>query len=129
MSAIVLEARFGRSLPVFLSIALSMIAVAFLFTPTNTTFIIASSALIFGWNFTYPFQIAAIAEVDSSNRFVPKCVGMMLLGFSAGPLIAAAFINYAGGLAAVKWLAISGFAVAVVLLIPVVGKKPASHHD
>jgi predicted MFS family arabinose efflux permease len=126
LSAMFLATRFGRLFPVMLSISASIIALGFMFDLTGTVFLVASAILIFGWNFTIPYEIAAIALADTSGSFVSKCVSMQLLGFSIGPVIAGFLLEKPKGYVMLLVLAMFGFFVAAALFYPVLHRNNAA---
>lgn len=126
IAAMALEAKLGRALPVLVSMAFSILAITAMFWLNPVVFFAATAALMFGWNFTYPYQVAAVATVDQTGTYVSKCVSMQLLGFSLGPLIAGVLLSWPNGFAILKSLAASAFIVAALFLAPALLQRTAA---
>ena len=117
--AMLLEARFGRLLPVIMSTMASIAAVLVLTSITINLFYVVTAILMFGWNFAYTYQLAAVGSADESGQFVSICVSMQALGFFAGPSIAGFLMSTEGGIGSLVSLSAACFIASILLVVPV----------
>ncbi len=117
--AAVLVDRFGRVLPLAVSIALQLVAL-FLLSGQPSTAAFGAGVLLFSfcWNFPVAYQLAVTVSVDSSNRLVVLFLSAVKLGYAVGPALAALLIASAGGFGAVIKLSAVCFLVSGAVFLP-----------
>lgn len=121
--AAMVGSRFGRAVPLTLSISASLIPLAFLFGQMGAVvYALAVCVYNFGWNVTHPYLLAAMASFDRTGRVVVYAVAFQMLGLANGPWIAARVISE-GDYANVNWVGMALFAIALILILPPVIKQ------
>lgn len=119
-TAIMLGSHYGRLLPLLISAVLSIIGLSILLGDFQfMAYTLAVSLFNFGWNFTYPYQLAAIGFVDSSARLVALSVAMQTLGLAVGPAFVGFFISN-NDYAIANWLSGAWILISTLLILPVV---------
>jgi len=113
----VIGARFGRLIPMSISIFAS-IAAAILFYFSRDPISFLTAAVIYGiaWNLGAPYRMALVAEADVSGRYSTLIPGMQAIGSVIGPGLAGMLVIggsffYVYLLASIAWL------VALMLFI------------
>lgn len=110
--------RFGRLLPLTISIAASAIPLLILVggaTPLAFTIIVC---VYYGaWNMTHPYLLATYASFDATGRKVVYAVALQTTGMAVGPAVAAALITD-GNYTPILWLGIGLFIASFVTIVP-----------
>jgi MFS family permease len=115
--AALLGIRFGRTLPLGASIALTFLPLFALFNPIGALlFGIAVCVYNYAWNVTQPYLLAAMAAFDRSGRTVINAVACQMLGLANGPWIAARVLDD-DGFDNVLWLGIALFMFSLGLML------------
>jgi DHA1 family inner membrane transport protein len=110
-----LSLRLGRLKPLLLASICSIVSLLVL--DHHATFMVyaaMASLFNFAWNFSIPYELGALALVDSSRRTIAFAGVVVFGGLTVGPVIAAAVVadqNFRG----VAWMGI-GFCIVSVLL-------------
>ena len=87
--AIMLSTRFGRLVPLVISLLVTTAAMFALYSKLSpSTFLFGAILILAGWNFSYPYMIGALVSADATGRFVPVAASMQLFGFAFGPVTA-----------------------------------------
>ena len=109
--------RFGRMGPLALGAATILIALYLLQGGmTSTDFLIAIILYNFGWNYSLPYQYAAVNAADASGRGVSITPAFHGAGAAIGPSIAAFYVT-AESYAAVNVVAAIAATLSLVLFI------------
>jgi len=109
--------RFGRAVPITVSLILFMIGTAMLAVPFGTgayfvsTFLMNSSLA-----FCIAFLLGTCAILDTVGRVVVLGNMMITLGLAVGPALAANLLN-AGGYSTVLWVSVVGVGFSVVSIL------------
>ncbi|PHS36999.1 MAG: hypothetical protein COA91_11140 [Robiginitomaculum sp.] len=120
VTAAILVAKYGRALPLGISILLAAASVVFIYLG-NGLFVFTAGIFIFHylWNVAHPYLLSIMASFDNSGRTVVYATSMQMLGVAAGPFLVGTFVSdpsQGGGVTIITTvLAVSTFA----LLIPV----------
>jgi len=117
--AAVAATRFGRGLPLFIGIGLSIVSLALVLKGEfiAATYIVAVCVFNLAWNMTHPYLLATLAALDSSGRLVGIGVSAQMLGLAIGPALAALVLADADSYFNVLLLAMGLFAAAGVVLV------------
>jgi len=109
--------RFGRVGPMALGAATILIALYLLQGGmTSTEFLIAIILYNFGWNYSLPFQYAAVNAADASGRGVSVTPAFHGAGAAIGPSVAAFYVT-ADSYAAVSVVAAIAAVLSLVLFV------------
>ncbi len=123
----IIGSRFGRLAPILVSVAILICAVQVYGVSTDFTgFLIATALFSLGWYVIYPFQLAALGEVDRDGRPMLAAAALTGAGLGIGPALTALGPGGAHGIFLIASLAFLGaglFAVAALLRLP--GTPPA----
>jgi predicted MFS family arabinose efflux permease len=115
--------RFGRLWPIGMAALLTVVAALLLNGSFSVAAFVASGLLyFFAWNYSYPYQLAIVNEVDITGRAVAVTQGFGALGMAGGAGFAAFFVS-PGDYRAVIWLA----TVAVCLSTALYGLSSTVH--
>jgi MFS family permease len=117
-TAIVLELRFGRILPLAVGV-LGVAASIYLLLGESGPglFWAAVCGFNFLWNLAMPYLLATMADFDLRGRMVVHGVSMQFVGFAIGPFIGAQLVGV-GGYDLVNGTAVVMFVIAIALLVP-----------
>ncbi len=118
LTAALVGSRYGRAVPLALSLVAGIVPLGFLFGGTAAlTYGAAVGVYNYAWNLTHPLLLAAMASFDRHGRVVVYAVAMQMLGLAIGPALAAALIvDDAYG--PVLWLGMSLFALCLACILP-----------
>lgn len=109
--------RFGRLKPLALGAVGTVGALALLGEGMSLSTYVAAAALYnFVWNFSLPFQYAAVNEVDDGGTGVAAAPAFHGAGVAVGPAIAALYVSEAS-LGAVNLVAGAGVIASLLLFI------------
>ena len=106
--------RFGYTLPLFASFAVTIAAILSIHSADPVVFRIAIAAFTFAWPMFAAYQFALIAAHDPSARVAAFVTTANWAGLVAGPLVAGQLIENGMG-ASVRWLAVALDAYRVAL--------------
>jgi predicted MFS family arabinose efflux permease len=109
--------RLGRTLPLFLSFAVTIAAILTIRSPDPTAFRGALAAFTFAWPVFACYQFALVVADNRSGRSAAFVTSANFAGLVAGPLVAGEVIP-TGGFGSMQWLAITMNAAALLSLIP-----------
>ncbi len=116
--AALLGNRYGRALPLTVSIASG--AACLYFLTGSLAFLVFATAVTvynFFWNVTHPYLLAAMASFDRHGRIVIYAVAMQMVGLAIGPGLAATVISE-GDYGNVNLAGALLFVVSLVLILP-----------
>lgn len=126
MAAVIFEVRFGRLLPLMLGILGGAFGIGLLLdTPSLIMYTAGVCCFNFLWNVTMPYLMATLAAFDAKGQVVSIGVALQMIGYAAGPAIAAMLLG-AGGYDLINSLAIGLFVAAAILLVPGLKKQTQS---
>jgi predicted MFS family arabinose efflux permease len=116
--AAAMEDRFGRVLPLVITLLAQAIALWLLGGDlSGNAFIVGVMLFSFAWNFPVAYQLAITVSVDVSGRLVVLFLAAIKLGYAVAPAIAAQLIVLGGGFAPVMVLGAAGFAASALIFI------------
>jgi predicted MFS family arabinose efflux permease len=126
LAAAILGSRFGRALPLLAGSCMALIALALLSSSMDAIrFALAACLFNIAWNFSIPYQLSALAAVDSTGSVVGWAASASFAGLAIGPPIAAVALD-AEGSVGVLWLSaglcvlsLSGFVPALSKNVPI----------
>lgn len=114
--SIFLATKFGRLHPVLIAcFAAVLMLVVFKVVPMNITFMITVAAVLFVWNFSWPYMVGAMASIDPTARLVSLAASMQLFGFALAGPISGALIGESSYFVAIL-IGIAGFVLSALLL-------------
>ncbi len=109
--------RFGRLWPIGITALLTIVAALLLYGRFGVAAFVVSGVLYyFAWNYSYPYQLAVVNEVDSTGRAVAITQAFGFLGMSVGAGLAALWVS-PGDYRAVSWVAVIAVGVSVALYL------------
>ena len=115
--ASVVELKWGRKIPLFLTAILQPLSLVLLFSNLgNWSFISAIIIFTFFWNFCLPYLIGILIKIDSSGRAILGANPTFALGVSLAPIFVAQF-NASSNYSVVIWLASGAVVLSVGLFI------------
>ncbi len=130
--AAIMGQRFGRLIPLVISIA-GMMAVSLLLGAISdrTSYFVAVSLFNFFWNLSLPYLMGAIAQADSSGRFMVLIPAAQGAGYAAGPVLTGWFILEGGyaGAGVVSALVFMACLIVVVSLLFKLRLSSAAKHS
>jgi predicted MFS family arabinose efflux permease len=92
--ALFIANKVSRWPPLFIGLAFALLAMFLVFGEVNALqFAVAGAMIMFGWNFSYPFMLGILAQLDVSGRLVAMGVAMSNFGFAGGPALAGLFFG------------------------------------
>ena len=116
--AVVLERRLGRLPPLLFGIIGGAAGIALLLGDIGyTRYAVGVCLFNFLWNLSMPYLLSTLADFDGRGHMVVYGVSMQLIGFAAGPALAAVLYT-AAGYDAVNTVAIAMFVASMVMLFP-----------
>lgn len=131
--AALLVDRFGRVVPLVLTVALQLVALVLLAGRGGAAgYAVGAMLFSFCWNFPVAYQLAITVRVDPSSRLVVLFLGAVKLGYALGPAAAGLLLVPGGGYAAALWLGGACFVssgAAYVSLARVAARSPAPTAD
>lgn len=114
--AFFLEDRLGHQLPLLTSILLAAGGIALtLGSPTLALFAFGVCLFNLLWNVTQPYIVAMLAGRDDDNKLVSQGVAMQMIGYAAGPTIAAILVT-GNGYSFVNFIAILLFLTSAAII-------------
>lgn len=120
LTAAILGARIGRSIPLSIGILAGIAPLMFLFGTIGAfAYAIAVCVYNYAWNLAHPFLLGAMASFDRSGRLLIYTVASWKLGLAVGPALAAAVITE-GNYSNVNWLGVAAFTLSLLLILPAV---------
>lgn len=124
--AVVLEARFGRILPLAFGVLGGAASIYLLIGDIDgAIFWFGVCSFNFLWNLSMPYLLATLADFDHRGRIVVHGVSMQFIGFAVGPYIASQLLGI-GGYDLVNGTGVALFVAAAILLLP--GVLAQRHH-
>ncbi len=116
--AAVIADRFGRVIPLIITVMVQVIALLLLGGELSRNSFLAGVMLFaFAWNFPVPFQLAITVSMDVSGRLVVLFLSAVKLGYAAAPVIAAQLIMMGHGFTPVVVLAAAGFVTSALIFV------------
>ncbi len=110
--------RFGRVIPLILTLVVQVVALLLLSGElSRNAFLVGVMLFAFAWNFPVPFQLAITVSMDVSGRLVVLFLSAVKLGYAAGPVIAAQLIMMGRGFTPVIVLAGAGFVTSALIFV------------
>jgi predicted MFS family arabinose efflux permease len=122
------SARLGVVLPLIAASLLSVAAVAVIRSPVPAVYVAALCSFNFAWLSFGTIQFAIIANADRAGTATLAMSTAAYVGFAAGPLVAGQLAARTGYFA-VQCLGIGGVLLAVLSLIPLVGRQRLAAGD
>lgn len=114
-SVIMMGGRLGKLVPMGLGTAVSVMAMLlFMDGPGFAMYLLAACLFNFAWNFTFPYQMGFISQLDRSGSVATLSLVAQLFALGTGPL-AASLILSAGSYEAVLWSCIGAYVVSLLL--------------
>lgn len=115
--------RFGRSLPIALSVAIGAACLLLLIDTRGEpeVFGLAAQAFMFGWLLFFPYLMGLTSSLDPLGRLSSLVYTVQNIGFFLGPILCAQAILI-GGYRAVLWFGVFCFATTLVSLVPLAFK-------
>lgn len=114
--AAAMGARFGRVLPLALTLVLQAVALWLLGGEfSRQGFFLGVMLFAFAWNFPVAFQLAITVSVDVSGRLVVLFLSAVKLGYAAAPALAALLIAHRGSFRPVLLVAAGFYVVSAVV--------------
>ncbi|MDX1643036.1 MAG: MFS transporter [Thermoanaerobaculia bacterium] len=110
--AALLVDRFGRVLPLTLTVALQLVALGLVARGGAIGYAIGAMLFSFCWNFPVAYQLAITVRVDPSARLVVLFLGAVKLGYALGPAAAGLLLVPGGSYAPALWLGSACFVVS-----------------
>jgi len=124
--AAVIADRFGRMIPLIITVVVQVIALLLLGGELSRNAFLAGVMLFaFAWNFPVPFQLAITVTMDFSGRLVVLFLSAVKLGYAAAPVIAAQLIMMGQGFTPVIILAGAGFVTSALIFVSLSKLKPS----
>lgn len=118
LTAAAMENRFGRVMPLLLTLLVQAVALFLLSgNLTHNAFLAGVMLFSFAWNFPVAYQLAITVSIDVSGRLVVLFLSAVKLGYAAAPLIAAQLIMMGAGFTPVMVLAAAGFLASSIIFI------------
>ena len=122
--AAAVEDRFGRVLPLIITVVVQAVALLLLTGDLSANaFGVGVMLFAFGWNFPVAYQLAITVSVDVSGRLVVLFLSAVKLGYAAAPVIAAQLILQGKGFDPVMLLGAVGFVGSAVIFISLAKMK------
>jgi len=116
--AAALADRFGRVIPLLITIMIQLIALVLLTGDlTANTFLAGVILFSFAWNFPVAYQLAITVSMDVSGRLVVLFLSAVKLGYAAGAAVAALLIVQSEGFIPVMVLGLIGFISSAVIFV------------
>ncbi len=110
--------RFGRVIPLILTLVVQVVALLLLSGElSRNAFLVGVMLFAFAWNFPVPYQLAITVSLDVSGRLVVLFLSAVKLGYAAGPVIAAQLIMMGRGFTPVIVLAGAGFVTSALIFV------------
>jgi len=123
--AAVMADRFGRVIPLIITVVVQIIALLLLGGEiTKNSFLAGVMLFAFTWNFPVPFQLAITVTMDISGRLVVLFLSAVKLGYAAAPVIVAQLIMTGSGFTPVIVLAAAGFVTSALIYVALTRLKP-----
>lgn len=120
LTAVVLEARFGRVSPLSIGIIGGALSTFLLIQiPTPTGFWLGVCGFNLLWNLSMPYLLATAGDFDAKGKTVVYAVAMQMLGLAFGPMVAAQLLA-TGGYDAVNGFAVFVFFLSAILITPAI---------
>jgi predicted MFS family arabinose efflux permease len=125
--AMILDVRFGRSIPIIAGMTMLAIAVV-LFTRASSEvgYIAAIIPLNFGFAFLTPYFMGTLAELDEGGSWTSLSNSVLAVVGIGGPLVAG-LIADGGGYANLAWLTGPAIALGLFLLLIALRAPPLSN--
>jgi predicted MFS family arabinose efflux permease len=126
LTASALHTRLGRTAPILVTICLSVLSLVLIGLASRTTAFAAGALLFcFAWSSFLAYLGGVMSAQDESGRIVALSVSSQTIGMAAGPAIAGMLADTVG-YGSIIVLGIACHVGALVLLIPLVLKRPAA---
>lgn len=121
---IIVGDRFGRALPIAVSVILGAICLLLLLGLPGQPriFALVAQAFMFGWLLFFPYLMGLTSSLDPLGRLASLVYTAQAIGFFVGPALCAQAIRI-GSYDAVLWFGVFCFAVTLVVLLPVAIKQ------
>jgi predicted MFS family arabinose efflux permease len=117
LAALFVPGRLGREAPILFGIAAGGACIVPLYgRPSADMFTLAVCGFNLLWNFTLPFILAAIGDMDARGQMIAQAIALQMTGLWLGPTISALLIG-SGDFTGVKTLCMLSFAASLILLI------------
>jgi predicted MFS family arabinose efflux permease len=118
--AVILERRLGRLSPLFFGVIGGAAGIALLLGDIGYSRYAAGVCLFnLLWNLSMPYLLSTLADFDDRGHMVAYGVSMQMIGYAAGPALAAVLFTSAG-YDAVNTAAIAMLVASMALLVPCV---------
>ena len=122
--AAAVEDRFGRVLPLIITVVVQGVALFLLSGDLSpNAFGLGVMLFAFGWNFPVAYQLAITVSVDVSGRLVVLFLSAVKLGYAAAPAIASQLILRGEGFGPVMLLGALGFVASAVIFVSLANLK------
>ena len=119
-TAALVGARLGRSIPLGIGIAGSIIPLLFLYSTFGAiTFTIVIGIYYYAWSMTHPYLLAAMASFDPQGKMVVYATAMQFIGLSMGPALGALVVGEGNYRVVLTWGILLLFVSLVLILPPV----------
>jgi hypothetical protein len=119
LSASIFGNRYGRVLPLVLSMFGTFVGVAILIQTRELGVYTAGLCLVCAaWNYSAPYLQGAIANLDRSGRMLALLAIIMPGSMSAGPALATLFLSEGGGYMPIVWMLAIALPLGFLLVYP-----------
>ena len=110
--------RFGRVIPLIITVIIQLIALLLLAGDLSANSFLAGVMLFsFAWNYPVAYQLAITVSLDGSGRLVVLFLSAVKLGYAAGPALAALLIVWAQGFVPVQVLGLMTFITSAIIFV------------
>jgi MFS transporter, DHA1 family, inner membrane transport protein len=111
--------KFGRRMPMIVTIIFSTITVYFLLdTTVFISYIIALCLFNVAWQYSTPYLQSTIANIDASGRLLSLVAIVIPASISAGPAVVSLLLVEGGAYTAILWVLIVSLPLGFLLLNP-----------
>jgi predicted MFS family arabinose efflux permease len=116
--AAMIENRFGRVMPLIVTVAVQGVALLLLSGElSRNAFLVGVMLFAFGWNFPVAYQLAITVSIDVRGRLVVLFLSAVKLGYAVAPVIAAQLIMMGRGYTPVISLAAACLVTSAIIFV------------
>tara|TARA_B110000858_G_scaffold80356_1_gene93107 strand:+ start:15204 stop:16367 length:1164 start_codon:yes stop_codon:yes gene_type:complete len=121
LGAVYLSDRIGSFWPFSLGVIVAAVCISFLLAePSILIFGIAVSGFNALWNFTLPYLLSIVGDMDSKSRMMTLAIAIQMVGLGSGPYLASKLFESGFGFKEMEIITIVALVVSIVILaIPV----------
>lgn len=128
--AAMIENRFGRVMPLIVTVAVQGVALLLLSGElSRNAFLVGVMLFAFGWNFPVAYQLAITVSIDVRGRLVVLFLSAVKLGYAVAPVIAAQLIMMGRGYTPVISLAAACLVTSAIIFVALAVLKTPGRGD